>query len=189
MNKLGFLFLILVAVFASCDGRDRVYKSNKAILIEDNLFDSFSERVKFTPKVYTEIKTDTLLANQFNIKIKYFSLDKDQILQTENSKDELKTNHYYKNFEAILKVSKASKPISLLTINKHLFSDYETRGFWDNAIMQFVWVDYEKTTETSINLNVSFCTPKANTCKDYTIVIYENGNIRIEKSNLVEDIT
>lgn len=187
MNKLILLFFGVIITLVSCDGRDRIYKSNKAILEEHHLLNAFSEQIKFTPTEYTEIITDTLLSNNFKVNIKYFSSEKDSVIKIYKS-DEAIITHHYKDFEAKLTVAKNNTTIIDGVINKSLFSKLEASSFWNNAIMQFIWVDYAKTTNNTVNLNVSFCDPKQNNCKDYTVIIHENGSVNIKEINLTKDI-
>ncbi|MEP1488470.1 MAG: DUF4738 domain-containing protein [Algibacter sp.] len=187
MNKLMLLFFGLIITLVSCDGRDRVYQSNKSVLEAHHLLNSFSEQIKFTPNEYTEIVTDTLLSNDFKVNIKYFSSEKDSVIKTYRS-NEATITHHYKDFKARLTVAKNNAIIVDGVINKSLFSKFETTSFWDHAIMQFIWVDYTQTTTNKINLNVSFCAPEQNNCKDYTVIIHESGAIKIEELDLSKAI-
>jgi hypothetical protein len=51
--------------------------------------------------------------------------------------------------------------------------------------MQFIWVDYNASTKTSVNINTSFCLPETETCKDYAITINKFGTIQIKEINLI----
>lgn len=85
MNKLAFLFLILILTLASYYCKNRVYKTNIAVLKEYNLLNSFSEQAKFKPEEHIEIQTGTLLNNKFNIKINYFYSNKNKLIKTKKT--------------------------------------------------------------------------------------------------------
>lgn len=183
MKKLCLLFLILVA-FISCDGRHKGNRSHIDALKEANLFESFSEELKFIPKEYTEIKTDTLLSNGFEIKIDYHSLENDFVIKTSKKSKDTSIRKHFKNFEANLYVLKSNIPIAKNTINKNLFYNDTNKAFLDNAIMQYVWIDFSSVTENSIQLNTSFRIPETEKFKDFVITVYGDGKIIAEEINL-----
>jgi hypothetical protein len=184
MNKLCLIFVLFLIAFTSCDGRGRKHRTNAEILTESNLLKSFSEEVKYIPEHYTEIITDTILNNNFRIKIKYYSLNNDYVSSNNSSNEALVINHY-KNFEAKIQVLNNNNIITENIINKHIFSKFENPEFWSKAIMQFIWVDYNASTKTSVNINTSFCLPETETCKDYAITINKFGTIQIKEINLI----
>jgi hypothetical protein len=181
MSKLLFIIFIITTTLASCDGRERAYKSNKEVLRESNLLQSFSEQIKFIPEHYTEIKTDTILSNNFQVKIKYHSLEKDTILKTYRSKNDILIQHFYKNFEAQIEILKDDKIIVHDIIDKRLFSRYENDLFWSKSIMQSVWVADDTINKNFITLYVSFCTVNNNLCKDFAVVVQQDGKIETKK--------
>lgn len=188
MSRLLLLFFILFITLMSCDGRDRKYKKNVDVLKEHNLFDSFSKHVKYIPEQPTEVFTDTILSTGFQIKIQYYSLENDFISRTTNtSKDNNKTTHF-KNFEAQFQVSKNNNLITRDYINKEMFSKFESEAFWTAAIMQFVWIDYENSSDDFITLNTSFHLPETEVYKDFSIVINKFGEIKTRAINLVENV-
>ena len=71
MRKTYFLILSLFICFLiSCDGRDRSSKPNIEVLKENKLLDSFSENITYSPTREVKTVTDTILSNNFNVKIK-----------------------------------------------------------------------------------------------------------------------
>ncbi|MDD7885676.1 DUF4738 domain-containing protein [Flavivirga sp. 57AJ16] len=184
MNKLVFILLIFTLTLASCDGRNRKYKTNAEVLKENNLLESFNQEIKFVPETYTEIKTDTILSSGFEVKINYRSLENDFVLETRKSKGDSVTKIHYKNFEAQLLVLKNNTIINRSLINKKCFYKFEGASFWTNAIMQFIWVDHEASNKDILRLNTSFCIPNTNECKDFTLKINKQGVIQIEEINI-----
>lgn len=122
MNKLCLLILITIALI-SCDGRHRAYMKNEAVLREANLFESFSEEFKYIPERPTEIVTDTLFSNGFNIKTIYHSLDNSFVSKKVKNKNGKATNTYHHNFEVQFQIHKSGMLIKDGIINKELFYD------------------------------------------------------------------
>ncbi len=97
MNKLYVLILIIFIAFLSCDGRDRVFKTNEEILIENKLLDSFSESIKYFPETYSEVETDTILNNGFKVKIKTYT-DMNSSVLIEFTQDTINYKRFYREF-------------------------------------------------------------------------------------------
>lgn len=184
MNRLLFFVLLLIITFLSCDGSDRAYKSNAEVLKSNNLFESFSKQVQFIPNQSIEIFTDTILSNGFQVKLNYRSLENNFVLKTKASENDSTIDTNYKNFEANFQVFKNDELLIEQTLSKSLFSKFETTPFWRNAIMQFVWVDYENSSEDFIMLNTSFHIPETDVYKDFCIQIDKLGTIEIREINL-----
>ncbi|WP_298342492.1 DUF4738 domain-containing protein [uncultured Algibacter sp.] len=181
-SRLIVLIFIFVISLISCDGRDRKYMNNTEILQENNLLNKFSEQVKFVPNSPVAINTDTILSNGFNVKINYRSIENNAFYKvTKKEKDSIiKMN--YKNFEAHIEVFKDDTPINQSTINKLLFSEFENASFSNQAIMQYVWVDHNKSSDDVLYLNTSFNIPETETFKDFIVAIDKKGTIRIEQN-------
>ncbi len=176
--------LIFVITLASCDGRDRKYKTNVEVLKENKLLETFSQEITFVPNTYTEIKTDTILSNGFEVKLNYHSLENNFVVETLKSKRDSITRVHHKNFEAQLLVLKNNAVINKSLISKKLFYKFENTAFWAKAIMQFIWIDHAASNEKMIYLNTSFCIPNTDTCKDFTLKINDQGIIQIEEINI-----
>lgn len=185
MLKLIFSFFVATLILCSCNGRNTTFKKYKTVLNQHDLLFSPNQQLKCTPQEYVEIVTDTVLSNNFKVKLKYFSLEEDSIIKRYKLGN-TQIKHDYNNFEAILTVTKENNIIVDGLINKALFSKFETPSFWKSAVMQFIWIDYSKTTANTINLNLSFCQTEENNCKDYTLIIHDNGDIYIEPLNLLK---
>ncbi|WP_341215124.1 hypothetical protein [uncultured Wocania sp.] len=184
IKKLCVFIFVVIITLISCDGRDRKYKTNTEVLKENKLFDSFSEEIKYIPEQRTEVLTDTFLSTGFQIKIQYYALDTKTV---KFSNDKNKTLHF-KNFEAQLQILKNNKLVVQNIINKRSFIEFESPTFWEQAIMQFIWIDYEKSTENIITLNTSFNIPETEIYKDFSIIIDAFGNIKIREISLVENV-
>lgn len=187
MRYLLFIIL-LTGFFLSCNYSDRAYRTNAEILKSNHLFESFSEKIQFIPKNPIEIYTDTLLTNGFHITLKYKSLENQWISKVVKNADESQTEINYKNFQAQIRCYKNNVLIIEKHIDKTLFNTFETSAFWDKAIMQYVWIDYSKTTKHSVLLNVSFLESSTNNYKDFSLEIYAFGHMKIRETNLVKSI-
>ena len=187
INKLLFLFLLTIA-FVSCDGRDRKHKTNAEVLNENNLLDSFSEKLVFIPEKPIQIITDTILSNGFQVKLNYSSVENDIILKTIKKENDTLTKIHYKNFKAKLEVFKNGKAINKSTIDKSLFLEFENNDFWSKAIMQFIWIDYNTSTKNTLHLNTSFNIPDTDIYRDFILKIDNLGNIYIEEKYPSENI-
>ncbi|WP_100615716.1 DUF4738 domain-containing protein [Confluentibacter citreus] len=183
MNKLCVLIILVISLIG-CDGKYRSHRSNEDVLREANLLESFSEQLKYIPEQPTEIVTDTILSNGFNIKINYYSNENSHVPKTKKSKNGTVTKTYHKNFEAQFQVQKNNRLILDGIVNKELFHENTDNTFWQNAIMQYVWVDYSAMTEHSIQLHTSFNIPDTQIYKDFTLTIFDDGNIEIKEISL-----
>ena len=150
-----FIFTIIITIF-SCDGRDRKHKTNTEILTENNQLGAFRKSIKVVPESKIEIITDTILSNGFQIKIHYYFVDYDPVLKTRKTKKNAVRNTHYKNFEAKIHVSNDGIRVSKSILNKKLFYNFSNHSFWKDAIMQYVWIDYEASINNNIVLNTSF---------------------------------
>jgi len=172
MNKyISILVLVFAIAIVSCDGRDRVYKKNQDVFKLDDKTNS--EKITYIPEAYTETKTDTIISTDFNIHIKYFSLM--------NSSVELSKNELHRNFESQIIVYKKEKLIFNEMITKSDFINSNELQFWDNAIMQYVWLDEEQSNHSQVVINYSFLLPKTNTFQSFTLLIDQKGNRKIRR--------
>lgn len=180
-NTVELFIIVFTATLLSCDGRDRIHKTNAEVLTENNLFDAFSEQVTFVPNAKVEIVTDTILSNGFQVKIKYNSLEQSSVLETTKTQNNTITKTHHKDFEAKLNILKNGIIINQSIINKNIFQDFESASFWKRAIMQYVWIDYEASTNHILYLNTSFNIPNTETYKDFILKIDEYGVIQIKE--------
>lgn len=182
-NKLLILLLLSIALLISCDGRERKYMTNAEVLQENDLLNKFSEQIKFVPNSPVVIDTDTILNNGFNVKINYRSLENATFYEVSKKEKDSIIKMNYKNFEAYIEVFKDDKPINQTSISKLLFADFENTTFWNRAIMQYVWVDHNKSNDNILYLNTSFNIPETEVYKDFIVAIDKSGAIRIEQKS------
>jgi hypothetical protein len=157
------------------------------VLRETDLLESFSEELKYIPEQPTEIVTDTILSNGFRIKTTYHSIENSFVSKKAKNKNGTSINTHHHNFEVQFQIHKSNLPIRNGIINKALFYEKDNHAFWQNAIMQYVWVNYEAMTEHSIQLNTSFNIPDTNMFRDFAITFYDDGQLFIKEISITED--
>ena len=106
------LSLLVIVLISSCDGRDKAFRSAQNDLIENKVLDTFTENVNYYPKSYTEIVTDTILSNGYNIHIKFYSDMNNTLIVNE------KDATHYRDFIVDVKITKETKEIFNDTIYK-----------------------------------------------------------------------
>lgn len=182
------IYPILLAVFAvvlfNCDGRERASKTNTEIFTDSNLSQDFKHTLKLIPETYSEIKTDTLINKSLRLQIHYHSLNKEKVVvYTEHSSIE------HSNFQALVSINFKEKEIFEGLINKYSFVNYVDQNFLNTSIMQYIWIDYEDTSEKMVMLNVSLFNPQFNSYKDFSIKIPTDGDSKpfINEINLLKN--
>ena len=74
MRKItSIICLVAVIAMCSCDGRKKAFRSAQNDLIKNEILDSFTETIRYYPKEYTEIVSDTILNNGYNMHIRLYS--------------------------------------------------------------------------------------------------------------------
>ncbi len=180
MKKLFFFLLFLIICFTSCDGRDRVYKTNTENLEESKLSVSFFNHNIYIPQNYIETVTDTILSSNLRVKIKYYSLsDKNISIKSIDSNNKKITKHYHQ-FESQITVFKRDKLLFATVLNISDFIKTDDLDFWNKAILQFVWLDEFKSNDELIQINCSFLVPNTKAYKSYKIYFNAVGEQKIE---------
>ncbi|WP_298535524.1 hypothetical protein [uncultured Algibacter sp.] len=181
-NTLTVFVLLAVFAFFSCDGRYRKFKSPTEVLAESNLTNAFKKQVRFVPEQPIEIVTDTIMNNGFQVKIKYHSLKDNYIKETFDVSENSGVSTFYSNFEAKVDIIKDGSYCNDFILNKAFLKDFQYPTFWNKAIMQFVWVNFEASTENILCLNTTFRIPNTETFKDFIITIDKKGVVQIKEN-------
>ncbi|WP_136481003.1 hypothetical protein [Cognatitamlana onchidii] len=173
-------FIFTAIVLLSCDGRHRNLKTNLEAFKSSMGIADYGSRTLYIPEKPVKIITDTILSNGFRVKTDYYSLKK-----LHRIKDfEGKTTIYYNDFEARIKMW-SNKGISKeIILNKGLFKGFGTSEYLESAVMQYVWIDYESSTNSKIELNTTFKSLKNNHYIDFVVVIDIFGTVDIKKKDL-----
>ncbi|WP_347926286.1 DUF4738 domain-containing protein [Pontimicrobium sp. SW4] len=178
MKYILALFMVSFVFFTSCDGKDRAKKTSKEILEDSNLSPSFFEQVSYIPEQYSEEIVDTTFSNGFKISTKYFS-DMNNNVLNEFEIDTIHYKHYYREFITELTVEFQEKKIFSKTIDKSLFENKDDAHFWEQSIMLGLFIDKELTDNDKLFTVASFCIPESEICKDFRLVIANNGDMEI----------
>lgn len=183
INAILVIAILVSLSFFSCDGRYRRLQTNSEIFAESDFKSDLKKQIHFVPKQPVIIETDTILANGFNVKINYHSLNDDYSQsKTAYPNDKDKTT-YYSNFEAAISVYKNNEYCNEFILNKSFFHDFESPLFLEKAIMQYVWVDFTSSTNQTLRLNTTFNIPDTEIYKDFIIEISNLGAINIRRNN------
>ncbi|WP_040254595.1 hypothetical protein [Psychroserpens mesophilus] len=177
MKKSLFILVFAALAILSC---------NRPESSRENLQKSISEFSKkhaelnivasYYPKEYTEVNTDSIIANTFRVRIKNYSkMDSHILVDSETNETKTKIN-YHRVFESEIKIALASKPLFSTTINANDFKDLSHPEFWNNATLEHVWVNQEASSDTELHLSISIINPKNNTYKLYELVVDHRGS-------------
>lgn len=185
MNKLILLIFAGFITLMSCDGRERVHKTNTEILQENKLLDSFAERSIFIPEQRLETITDTLLSNGFSVKIKTYSDMENTVVFTKKRHALLEKTHY-RNFIFEIEVKKEGVSIyndaySKTRVNKELNfrSDFPENSpfynFHNKSVLKSITVDDESLLRDKIMINLTYYIPETKHYTTSTLFIDDKG--------------
>lgn len=164
----------------SCDGRQSHRESLESAVSEFNKKQTSIEVIKYYPKEYTEIVTDTIISNTLEVKIKNYTLMDKQIPLLS------KSNEVHRVFESEVEVFAASTSVFKTIINAELFATQKDTPFWNHATLEHVWVNQDLSTVKEVFLEVSFLNPITKNFKLYRMTIDTSGKHQI---HLIEETT
>lgn len=181
MKKLIYLFLIVSVAFISCDGRDRKHKTDTPNTNGNKNLDSYSESIYFHPEEYSEVTTDTILTNGFQIKIKTVTDMNNAVLQ-QKDKDSLKYKHYFRKLVSHVSITKGSKEIFNNPVDASFLKHFDEINDLDikSAIIS---ASLDESSELKTDDVVILCMiylPKPNKLNLYNLIINKSGNYTIE---------
>lgn len=180
MKYFSIILILLIFCFASCDGRDRIHKTNTENFEGSKMTNAFFELNTYIPQHYTQTVTDTILSSNLRVNIKYYSLFiQEVLLENTNSKNQIIKEHY-RQFESQISVFKKDKILFTNVIKASDFHETDNLTFWDNAILQFVWLDDFNSSEEKIAIYCSFLEPKSKAYKSYKVYFNASGERNIE---------
>ncbi|BAO77159.1 hypothetical protein [Winogradskyella sp. PG-2] len=181
MKKTFGLFLILVIVFTSCEGR---ITQNQAL---SESIEEFKKTVSFEvdvyhPEGYIEHEVDTLLSNGYRVKIKAFS-DMDNSVLFTKIKDTINYQTHYRNFKFNVQVEKEGKLIYNKRFNKFnankvlsYNSNNQLHNFDKLAVLKSIEVDGDSTLKNSISIHIIYAIPETDQIASHKLIIDEYGN-------------
>ena len=155
--------MLLLLLSFGCDGRDRVHKSNEEVLIENKQLDSFSENIKYFPEAYSEVETDTILGNGFEVKTKVFTNMSNNVL-IETKKDSVINKHLYRERVAELQIIYQGKMIFSKLIDKEYFHNNPSSKYkpLKYTILRDVFIEDKHFSDKTVTLNFLYYYPNDN---------------------------
>ena len=186
MKKILILVILICVGFVSCDGRKSRSEALKSSIEEFNKKQSDLVIITYYPKEYTEVVTDTLIANYVNIHVKNYSLASESLLISINDQKIPKIRKEHRVFESEVVISTPLKEILNTHISAELFKNTFYDEFWNHATLEHVWVNQELSKSNDIKLDISFIDPSNNSYKIYRMSIDENGHKNVK---LIEERT
>ena len=172
-NYSIILFLIAITIVTSCDGRDRALESNEERVLKSALSTTDIEIIKFVPKQYLKTVTDTIIDSKTNIQVSYYSSSNKSVIIANNEHNRHNETHY-REFESEIKVFKNDKLLFKDIISKSNFITNE-QNFWENAVLQYVWLDDFESSDDNYKLFCSFLVPESENYKMYSIHFNNSG--------------
>lgn len=180
MKRFIFVLVVAALVFSSCNHKGSSREQLQNAIEDFSKKQSTVENVTYFPEKYTEIQTDSLIANSFKVSIKNYSLmDKDILLKRSTKNNEIKLE-YHRIFESEIKIVHENKIIMETIINAQGFKEYSDDIFWNDATLEHVWVNQQQSNKNQLYLNVSFLNPKSKAYKLYGLVVFTDGNKMVE---------
>lgn len=179
-----FIFLLVIAtigiVSISCDGRDRMFKNNTEVLIENKLLDSFSENITYVPETYTEVATDTILYNGFHVKLKTYTI-MDKHIVNEFKQDSIVYKKYYREFVTDVIVTKNDKEIFNERIDKEFIHKHNNNLQLNKAIINVMVNQVSSVKNHGLVLSAMIKDIQNETIKFCDILIDSEGNLVLKE--------
>ncbi|WP_282044506.1 hypothetical protein [Winogradskyella flava] len=188
MKRLLGLFIILIIVFTSCEGRKTQYQA----LTED--IEEFNKKVTieldvYEPKSYVEREVDTLLSNGYHIKIRTYT-DMENSVRFTKVKDTINYQTHYRYNKYDILVEKNNKVIykesfdkdranTLLNFKPHSTSDSPLHNFNELAVLKSIQINNNELSNTNIVIDVMYEIPNTNKRSLHQLIIDDTGQINV----------
>lgn len=188
MKTSFYVILFLSLAFISCDGRDKIYKTNQEILKEHKLYKSFSESISYIPESYLETSTDTILSTGFQVKIKSYTDMENSILK-EYTKGNILHKTFFRDINTSISIIKDNQEIVSTAITKQLFKDYykSTHTNFNHKIIQGIWLNqYASIINNKIIVDIQLYEPKTEHYEYYTLGFDNDGTFFINNQEKQE---
>ena len=183
MNKLIYILLIVLA-FTSCHGRKTKNDTLKESVEKFKDTIGALEIEEFIPKVYAEVKTDTLLSNGFSISIKTYTNMKRSVTVKYKVDKTLTQIDHFRDWISEVKIKKNNVLVFDKKLDAHFFlqADHTIKDSLDGAINNKVWINEDFSSEKNyVYLVGGFIFPKSENVLHYNIKIDDKGNYSIHK--------
>ncbi|MEY8848935.1 hypothetical protein AB9K26_08970 [Psychroserpens sp. XS_ASV72] len=180
MKKFIFVLAIAALAFSSCNHKGSSREQLQNAIEDFSKKQTTLENISYFPENYTEVQTDSLIANSFKVSIKNYSImDKDILLKSSRKHNEINLE-YHRVFESEIKIVHENKTILETIINAQGFKQNSEDVFWNDATLEHVWVNQQQSNKDQLFLNISFLNPKSKAYKLYEFVVFSDGNKIVE---------
>ena len=181
---MRFLLIFVVVIsftVLSCDGRDKRYKSNREILQEQNLLESFSKSIRYIPEAYIKTSNDTILSNGYRVKIESYTDMENSYLKT-SFKNNIQHINYYRQIKSIIKISKQNIDILTMPVTKDnlIAKNRSLSKTLENKIIKGIWLDeYNSNIQNKIIIDILFYEPETKNTVYCSLSFDEEGQLFI----------
>ena len=177
---LNILAIVSLAILATnCDGRQTQKQALDKAISEFNKKEQATTIVKYVPERYTEIQTDTIIENDFQVKITNKSLMNTNILSSESTVDNRKTTLYHRIFQSEIKVYHKNKMVFDQTLSAKRLQRQFPELINDQTTLEHTWVVLEESSKDLATIAISFLNPKTDDHKLLKLSIGSKGDITI----------
>ncbi|MGB3605876.1 MAG: hypothetical protein WA775_12290 [Psychroserpens sp.] len=185
MKKYGLIISLIAFVFLlNCDRRTSKKERLEHAIAQFKSTLELTDHYTYYPEGYLEVQTDSLIANQFQVHIKNYSILDSEILMNQSVKAHKKTIQFHRRFESDVLISVANEIIFEKHITAEHFKDKYPNTFLQNATLEHVWVNQENSNSEKLTLGISFINPINKAYQLYEMRIDAKGN---EQLTLLED--
>jgi hypothetical protein len=186
------ILLILILGFTGCEGRKTKSQALKAAVA------SFNKKVTieipvYKPATYAESSVDTVFSNGYRVKIKTYTDMENSVLFTK-IKDTINYQTYYRNFKFNVFVQKKGRLIYNQHFDKHKIHEIlqsnstsmlEFEDFNDDlAILKSIELNRNNPNADHIEVDIIYSIPNTNKDALYTMIIFDNGTMNLQKQKL-----
>ena len=173
-------YILLTAIglvlLTSCDHRmSKIDRINHAVKAFNKNY-TLTNLKTYYPKVYTEIKTDSIISNTFEVSVKNYSLLSDDNTPIALLEYLPTSSEFHRVFVSDITVNIKGKPIYSTHISAEKFKDPQAPEFWKNATLEHAWVNQEQSNADELHVQFSIVNPISKAFKLYKIRIDTYGN-------------
>lgn len=181
---LLFLCCLTLMVFASCNNSTSKQDRLKQAVSEFNKKETQTNLQSMSPERYVEIQTDSIISQTFKVSIKNYSNMNQSISAEELFTHKSAKIKMQRVFESDIIVSVKDQVVFAKHISSELFRTLQPSAFWENATLEHVWVNQERSDATTLSLGISMVNPKNKAFKMYEMIIDQLGH---ETLHLIEE--
>jgi len=177
---LLFLPILLLCFTMSCDHRTSAKERLEISIAEFGKKQTALKVQSFYPESYTEVKTDSIIANTFKVSISNYSNMNKNLVLTETNSEKNKISKLHRVFESDVLIAVNDKLIFQQHLSAADFKDTTISDFWNNATLEQIWVNQEQSNQTELLLGVSIINPKSKAYKYYEMRFDHAGKKSIQ---------